>query len=130
MNKGVFTGHQSFFLEQGYEVENSQITHVDLTMRDNGCLTLWLELQGGCNCSYGGYCLGHGYLGAKEFTGSAKAIEYIMILMDIVGVDRFEDLKGKYVRCVNKGIGSKISYIGNITKNKWFDQEEFFKKDE
>lgn len=46
----------------------------------------------------GGYCLGHGYLGAKKFNGSPKGIEEIMRIMDVVGVDEFSKLAGKYIR--------------------------------
>ena len=49
-----------------------------------------------------------------------------MRIMDTVGVERFQDLKGKYVRVATKGLGSSVKIIGNIIKDKWFDAETFF----
>lgn len=108
---------------------NAQITKASLTMESHGCLTLWLTLEdGGSGIGFGGRCLGHGFVGAKTFEGSAKGLEYIMRIMDTVGVDCFEDLKGKYVRVVDEGFGSQVKGIGHIIKNKWFIEEDFYKE--
>ena len=49
-------------------IENAKITYVSLTMKDHGVLTFWVGLEGnGWGCSLGGFVIGHGYLGAKEF---------------------------------------------------------------
>ena len=115
-------------IANGYKIENAKITSVDLSMEDHGCLTFYMGLNGeGWGCNYGGYCLGHGYLGAKKFDGSAKGLEYIMRIMDTVGVSRMSDLKGKYIRVATKGWGEIIKIIGNIIDDKWFNSEEFFK---
>lgn len=112
-------------------IENAQITRADLTMADYGCLTLSLIIEGsGWGISFGGYVLGKGYLGASEFTGSAKGIEEIMRIMDVVGVERFSELEGKYVRIEVPAYGSGRAYkIGNIIEDKWFDYREFYKKE-
>ena len=115
--------------EAGYTIENALIEKVDLSMADHGCLTLAMTLQGdGWGVVYGGYCLGKGYLGADDdfFDGSAAGMEYLMRIMDTVGVERFQDLKGKYVRVATKGWGDQVKIIGNILKDKWFDAETFF----
>lgn len=113
----------------GYRIENAQIESVSLTMADHGCLTLELGLKGsGWGCMYGGYCLGKGYLGAKEFSGSAKGLEAIMQIMNVIGVDDLFKAKGKYVRVATKGWGSTIKIIGNVIDDLWFDYEEFFKE--
>lgn len=115
--------------EAGYTIENALITNVDLSMADYGCLTLSMVLEGaGWGVNYGGYCLGKGYLGADDdyFNGSAAGTEYLMRIMDTVGVEKFQDLKGKYVRVAIKGLGNPVKIIGNIIKNKWFDAETFF----
>lgn len=57
--------------ESGYEVENAQIESVRLTMADHGVLTSDLVLNGhGWGVCYGGYVLGKGHLGSKDFEGS------------------------------------------------------------
>lgn len=109
-------------------IENAKITYADLSMANHGCLALWLTVKGsGWGCTIGGYCLGNGYLGAKEFKGSPKGIEEIMRIMDVVGVDRFSDLEGKYIRVEKPGPGGIIKKFGNIIEDKWFDYEEFYK---
>lgn len=116
-------------IASGYRIENALITNVDLSMADHGCLTLAMTLEGGgWGVVYGGYCLGKGYLGADDdfFDGSAAGMEYLMRIMDTVGVERFQDLKGKYVRVALKGWGSSVKIIGNIIKDQWFDAETFF----
>lgn len=113
----------------GYRIENALIENVDLSMADHGCLTLAMTLSGGgWGVVYGGYCLGKGYLGASDdfFEGSAAGMEYLMRIMDTVGVEKFQDLKGKYVRVAVKGWGGSVKIIGNILKDKWFDAETFF----
>jgi len=49
--------------------------------------------------------------------------------MDTVGVERWEDLKDKYIRFVDDGWGSTVTTIGHITENKWFNIKEFFEKE-
>lgn len=112
------------------EIKNARITKAELSMADHGCLTMWLMLEGsGWGCGFGGYCLGKGCLGAKEFEGSAKGMESIMRIMDVVGVECFTDLKGKYVRAELEGWGGGINRIGHITEDKWFSYKEFYKKE-
>ena len=115
-------------LKDGYKIENAQIKSVDLSMEDHGCLTMNMVLEGdGWGVCYGEICLGKGYVGAKSFEGSAKGLEYIMRIMDVVGVSKFQSLNGKYVRVAVKGLGSTVKIIGNIINDKWFDPDELFK---
>lgn len=116
---------------EGYEILNAKITNVSLNMKNYGCLSLDITLDGsGWGVVYGGYCLGKGYVGAEEksFQGSAKGMESIMRIMDTIGVDDLTDLVGKYVRVASKGLGSNIKIIGNIIYDKWFDYETFFEE--
>ena len=113
--------------ELGYDIQNAKITSIDLSMTDLGCLALSMALDGGgWSCVYGGYCLGNGYLRAETFKGSAAGMEYIMRIMDTVGVETLNSLEGRYVRVAIKGWGSECKIIGNILKDKWFDPVSFF----
>ena len=119
--------------ELGYKLLNAKVEDVSLNMRDCGALTLSITLNGGgWGVVYGGYCLGKGYLGAddKFFSGSAKGMESIMRIMDVVGVEALEDMKNKYVRVASKGLGSSVKIIGNIISDKWFDYESFFEDED
>lgn len=109
------------------EIRNAKIESASITMRDHGCCTFYLSVKGGgWGCNIGGYCIGKGYLGAKEFSATPKGLECLMRIMDTVGVERWEDLAGKYIRIVDNGWGSIISKFGHITDDKWFDFKAFF----
>jgi hypothetical protein len=111
------------------EIKNVKITNVSLTMADHGCLTFYLTLEGdGWGINYGGYCIGLGFLGSDSFTAeNGSGLVAIMRIMDTVGVERWENLKGKYIRIVDESWGSSVKKIGNIIEDKWFDIDEFFK---
>lgn len=114
------------------EICNAKISKVTLTMADHGCLTFYIFIEGkGFGCGIGGYCIGHGYLGSDHFDASSgKGLEVMMKIMDVVGVERWEDLEGKYLRFVDPGLGGTITKIGNLIDDKWINiKEEFSKKD-
>ena len=48
-------------------------------------------------------------------------MEAIMRIMDTVGCDKYENMKGKYIRVATKGCGSTVKIIGNILEDKFFD---------
>lgn len=109
-------------------IENAKITNASISMADHGCLTFWITLEGaGWGVGYGGYCIGKGYLGADEFKAeNGYGLEAMMQIMDVVGVEKWEQLVGKYVRVERGDLGSSVDIIGNIVKDKWFDLREFF----
>lgn len=113
---------------EGATFENAEIEDVSLNFKNYASLTLQLDLKGDhwC-CSFGGYKLGHGYLGAKEFKGSSKGLEAIMRIMDTVGVEDLSDLKGKNIRVMF--VKLQIYAIGNIIKDEWFTYDNFFKNE-
>lgn len=113
------------------KILNAKITSTSITMADHGALTFWLNIEGGgWGCGIGGYAIGSGYLDADDdvFKASGTGLEAMMRIMNTVGVATWEDLKGKYIRCVldGGGLSGTITKIGNITKDKWFDLKEFF----
>ena len=111
-------------------IQNALITGVSLTMADHGCLTFWISIKWGCCwCNIGGWCIGHGYLNSKEFYAEkGDGLECLMRIMDTVGVSRWEDLPGNYLRFEDHGLGSTIDTIGNIIDDKWFDIRKFFEE--
>ena len=114
------------------EIKNAKITGTSITMGDHGCLTfrVWLEGEG-WGCGFGGYCIGHGYEGAKEdefIAENGDGLVAMMRIMNTVGVDEWEDLKNKYVRCKVNGIGDGVDEIGHITSEKWFNIRKFFEE--
>lgn len=91
------------------EIENAKITNVSLTMADYCSLVFWITVEGASQgCRIGGYKIASGMLGAKpeEFTAEhGSGLVAIMRIMDAVGVDRWEDLEGKYCRVKTDGWG-------------------------
>lgn len=55
-------------------------------------------------------------------------MDLIARIMEVVGVGKWEDCKGKYIRVVSNGLGRSITKIGNIMKDEWLDIPEFFKE--
>lgn len=109
------------------EIQNAKISSTTISMADHGCLTFTIYLDGNSwGVGFGGYKIGTGYLGADTFEGSKKGLEAMMRIMDVVGVEKWEDLKGKYVRCKVGSWGESIDEIGNIIKDKWFNIRKFF----
>ena len=45
-------------------------------------------------------------------------MEAISKVLEVVGVDKWEDLPGKYIRFEDNGWGSKVTKIGNIIEEK------------
>ena len=111
---------EKFLIDNNYKIQNAKITSVDLSMKDHGCLTLQLVLEGsGWGCVYGNVCLGNGFLGAKVFKGWKYCAVYLMKLMDTVGVATFNDMINTHVRVAfDKDDRAKI--IGNLIEDKWF----------
>lgn len=114
------------------ETKNAVIEGTNLSMSDHGCLTFTIWLKGcGWSVGYGGYCIGHGCLGWDEFKAEdGRGLEAMMHIMNVVGVDKWEDLKDKYVRCKIGRLGETVDEIGNIIEEKWFNIREFFKNAE
>lgn len=80
-----------------------------LGFEDHGILTCMIHVDmGGTHQGFGGYSLGKTY---TDYT--------IRELLKAVGVGSWEKLRGTYIRV--KRSGGKITMIGNIIEDKWFD---------
>ena len=116
-------------IKEGYEIKNMEIEDVELVYspEDRDCLSLKIFLKGASSCVvFGGKTLGWKNFDTGDFSSIPIMAEYIMRIMDVVECERFSDMNGKYIRIATKGWGSEMHIIGNIIKNKWFDQESFF----
>jgi len=124
-------------IEAGYKIRNAKITKADLTiakpMANDSCLFMFIWIEGDhFGGEIGGYWLGHGYLGADDesFDSSAKGTESILRIMDVIGVEKFSQIEGKFIRIVDEGLDKPISIFGNIIEDKWFDEKSFFAEGE
>jgi len=108
------------------EIRNAIIESVTITDSDRGILDAWLMLDyGGSGQGFGGYAL---YL-PKSFTHhelKSVAGHFIWRCMEIGGVTRWENLKGKTIRV--KTEDGRIKAIGHIVKDDWFEPRKDFKE--
>lgn len=120
-------------IKAGYKIRNAKIIDVDLSTEAHCVADLPIVLDGyGWCVVYGGYVLGKGGTSYKidEIEGSAQGMAAILTIMHIVGVNRLNDMKNKYVRVATKGWHESVKIIGNIVKDEWFDYGTFFKNSE
>ena len=107
---------------------NAKITGTELGYEDHGILTCWLHLsQGSSGQGFGGYGLDQYSKKQKKRVPHRVAGMWIQRILETVGVARWEDLKGKYVRVDGEEWGV-IQGIGHITDDKWFYPKEEVKK--
>ena len=111
-------------------IKNAIIESTMLGREDHGIMTfmIFIKFDKCVSCGVGGYVLDDYDKGSKKRVFSAKSMESISKVLDVVGVDKWEDLPGKYIRIEDNGLGSTIDKIGNIIEDKWFDLKEFFGK--
>lgn len=112
-----------------YEIKNARITDTTLGKEDHGILTFWLGLEydgGGQGC--GGYALSCTPRGEKrQYANVGGLIENIM---RIAGVEKWEDLKGRYIQVKSTHCAvPAIRPILSDDDDDWFSFEEFFKEE-
>jgi hypothetical protein len=112
---------------EGFEVKNAIIESTSLGLEDHGFLTFCLYLNyGGSGQGAGNRALSYFKRDSNErsfFQGTGRLIWEIL---DVVGVERWEDLPGKHIRVIASW--GTIDAIGNILDDKWLHFSEFFGK--
>ena len=96
---------------------NAKITGTMLGFEDHGIFTwmIYLEWKGG-GVGFGGYVI-----------GGESGVDSIKEVLNTVGVEKWEDLKGKYVVVESEGLGGRALGIRNIIdESKWFRIKQWF----
>ena len=111
------------------KILNAKIESVSLCFQ-NDILTFYLglKIEGGYGCCFGGYALDEYDEAESRRLPISLGLECLEEIMKTVGVSSWENLRDKYLRVVDRGLGKSIAVIGNIMEDKWFDIEEFFQK--
>ena len=109
--------------------ENGRIESTMLGVEDHGIFTAVLMLAfDGTGQGFGTHALDEPIEEDGKFVGrhgTAYGLDHIMRILEVVGVNRWEDLPGKYVRVQRDGGRfDLISRIGHITKDSWFDPKK------
>lgn len=108
-------------------IKNARITSTMLGWEDHGIMTFMIHIDAGnFSCGVGGYCLDEFNTASQTRVFRAKSMKAISEILNVVGVDKWEDLPGKYIRFEDGGLGSTVTKIGNIIDDKWFDMKNFF----
>lgn len=107
------------------EIKNAVIESAEITFTDRGILDCWLHLEyGGMGQRFGGYAL---YL-PKSFNHHqvlSVAGHHIFRIMEIAGVEKWSQLKGRTIRV--EGSWTEIKRIGHIVKDDWYCPSADFK---
>ena len=108
------------------EIKNAKITSTMLGIEDHGHFTFMLNLDyGDSRQGAGGYPLDAYSATQKKRIGTAYGMDLIAAVMKTVGVDTWEDLKGKLIRV--RLYNGTIRAIGNLLGDEWLDFKEFHK---
>ena len=103
-------------------IKNARIESTMLGREDHGIMTFMIFVRfDSAGCGVGGYAIDRYDKDTKSRVFAASGLEAISKILDVVGVDKWEDLPGKYIRFVDNGWGSTIDEIGNIMEDKWFN---------
>lgn len=112
-------------------IQNALITNTFLGYEDHGILTFSLGLDGGgCYVGYGHRALDEYSEKLDKRVPADKSLACIAEVLNVVGVKKWEDLKGKHVRVESHGLGGSVTKIGHIIEDKWLDLDEFFSKED
>lgn len=110
--------------ESDFVIKNAVIEGTRLGTENHGILTfdIILDYGNGGHQGFGGFAL-DGFDKIKDKrVGSAYGTEAIRRVLEVVGVENWEDLKGKSVRAEAKH--DKIKRLGNFLKDDWLDLSE------
>ncbi len=121
------TGEGEPDMNEEFEIKNAIINSTKLGTGDRGFLDAWLYLDYGDSGGqgFGGFVLQV----PKSFDHwklEGVAGHFIMRVLEIAGVEYWDQLKGKTIRV--KANHSSINAIGHIVKDDWFSPSEDFKK--
>lgn len=101
------------------EEKNALIESTMLGYEDHGILTFSLHLKyDGSGQGFGGYALDQWSEAHKERISSRACGTVIKRILETVGVEKWEDLKGEHIRV--RAEFNKVHAIGNFLKDKWF----------
>ena len=106
-------------------IQNAVIKSAYINIK-RGSLDMWLDLDYGGTCQgFGGWSL---YLGSDYDHHALLSVagHHIFRTMNIAGVEKFDDLKGRCIRV--KSDYAKIHSIGHIIKDDWYNPTEDFEK--
>lgn len=110
------------------EIRNARIASTTLGPKasDGRCFSSFVHLEWkGGGQGFGGFAFDAWNKPMDRRVGCAWGMEFIARTLEAVGVESWEELKGKYVRI--DGDHARIHGIGHIVEDKWFYPERDLK---
>jgi len=109
---------------------NAKIIKTTLGFEDHGILTFFIEceFEQGSRQSFGGFRLDGPAKNKDGWKGHAFGIACVRKIIETVGVEKWEDLKGRYLRIKKNGYNEPIEEIANIMEDNWFSCRELSKE--
>lgn len=99
------------------QLRNAKITSTTLGFEDHGILTAYIHLNyGSSGQSFGGF--GFGPTKSEFETNNGFGASFIATVLDIVDVDKWENISGRAVRVIHDH--ERVYAIGHLIENKWF----------
>lgn len=112
------------------EIKNAKIKSTMLGRENHGIMTFMIYASTeDFSFGIGGYGLDYYNPDKKIREFNVKGLEAISKILETVGVDRWEELPGKYIRIEDNGPGTIVSTIGNIIDDKWVNFNGLFSRD-
>lgn len=107
-------------------IKNAKIMSTILARIDSGSMyfRIYVDIGSGEEHSIGVDDLDELDKGSKTKIFVCPSIKIISDLLDVVGVDVWEQLPGKYIRVSDNGYGGDFCKIGHILKDRWLDFDE------
>ena len=98
---------------------NAKITDAEIMIEDHGCLTFCIWVDSSAGWSTG--------IGMFDLSGCQNIDVLINDILKTVGVTRWSDMKGNYIRIDdNDKHNSTITKIGNLMTDNWIDLRSYF----
>lgn len=120
----IFMNDKITMYETDYFLHNAKIKSTRLGFEDHGIMTFFLDIEYS-KCSgqgVGGYSLCEPYKINDKIHryGTANGMDLIMRILNVVGVQSWEDLPGKYIRVYSNN--TDVGAIFNILDDRglWF----------
>jgi len=110
--------------EDVMQTYNGQIQAAEIEIEDHGILTSMVRIRHDSHSgTFGGYQFDHSD-GEGGHKGHVMCAEMIRRILEVVGVHRWSELKGKYIRVRKSDATHQIEEIGHITEDRWYNIRE------
>lgn len=111
-------------MSQVERIENAIIDGTMLGVEDHGIITCFVFVKfDGAGAGFGGYAMDTYDKALDRRVGTAYGMEFIARILSVVGVEKWEDLKGKPVRVKSGGLGGRVTDLGHFIKNEWVNPD-------